>query len=89
MAILFGSHEVSDLNKFMAAIKEGGPPAEGEQGEKVYRTIDGSRVVVAVTFDTVENAEKHRAVLESPEMRPMAESIGIVYPMTIWIVEEV
>ncbi len=88
MAIMIGSHEVSDYDKWVAAMKDAAP-AEGRQELKIYRTIDGRRVVTNETFDTLENAEKHLAFLENPENQPIGESIGVIFPITVWIVEEV
>lgn len=90
MAILFASHEVSDYDKWIGVMKgDDGPPMEGLQSMNIYRTMDSSRAVVAQTFDTVENAEKHRAFLENPENQAMGEAVGVIFPITMWIVEEV
>ena len=88
MAVMIGSHEVSDYDKWLGAM-QGAAPADGRQSLKIFRTPDSQRIVVMETFDTMENAEKHLAFLENPENRPMGESIGVVFPITVWIVEEI
>ena len=91
MVTVIVQHEVSDYDKWLAAMNSDNPGTapEGLQERKLYRTPEGSGVVVVDTFDTLENAEKLRAFLENPENRPMGESLGVVFPITFWIVEEI
>ena len=92
MITLFASHEVSDYEKWkslfssqMSLIGE----EHGIQETKVYRTVDGSRVIGSHTFNTMEDAKKHRAMMEAPEGQAMAAQNGIVLPAIIWLVEDV
>ncbi len=94
MVMLIGSHEVSDFDTWKRGADEMGDEFNQQMGivdEVIYRTMDGNRVVVVNTFDTRENAEKFKAMLESPdeETRAMMEQGGIKFPVTVWIAEKV
>lgn len=92
MITLFASHEVSDYDKWKALfgsqmnlISE----KHGIQDTKVYRTLDSNRVIGTHTFNTLEDAQKHLAMMEAPEGQAMAEQNGVVLPAIIWLVEDV
>lgn len=87
MPIMFVSHEVSDYDKWKNALDQS-PAINGLQEMKIYRSTSGHRVVVSHIFDTMANADKHREFLENPENRHIAEELGVIYPITNWIVEE-
>ncbi|NKQ36010.1 MAG: hypothetical protein HF973_10405 [Chloroflexi bacterium] len=61
----------------------------GIQETKAYRTVDGSRVVVTHTFNSMEDVEKHLAMMADPEGQEMAKQNGVVFPVTMWVAEEV
>lgn len=93
MVTLIGSHEVEDFDAWKSGSDELGDEWSQQMGivdEVVYRTMDGNRVVVVNTFDTLENAKKFQAMLESPddETRAMMEQSGIKFPVTVWIAEK-
>jgi signal recognition particle GTPase len=56
---------------------------------KVYRTADGSGVIVMHTFNNVAEAQKYEKMMQSPEGHAMVEKMGAKLPMTIWLAEEV
>lgn len=92
MITLFVSHEVSDYKKWKSFFGMGISQAtenHGIQETKVYRTVDGSRVVVTHTFKTMEDVEKHLAMMADPEGQEMAKQNGVVFPVTMWTAEEV
>ena len=94
MVMLIGSHEVADFDTWKSGSDEMGDEFNQQMGivdETIYRTMDGNRVVVVNKFDTLENAEKFKAMLESPddETRAMMEQAGIKFPVTVWIAEKV
>ena len=92
MITMFGSHEVSDYEKWQTIFgKVMSQVAEqhGIQETKVYRTADSSRVVVTHTFSSREDAEKHLALMEDPDAQAMAVQNGSKLPLTVWLVEEV
>jgi hypothetical protein len=94
MVTLIGSHEVADFEAWKSGSDNLGDEWNAQMGildEVVYRTMDGNRVVVVNTFDTLENAEKFKVMLESPddETRAMMEQGGIKFPVTVWIAEKV
>ena len=92
MITLFASHEVSDYEKWkslfssqMSLIAE----KHGIQETKVYRAVDSNRVVGSHTFNTLEDAKKHLAMMEDPKGQEMAAQNGVVLPAVIWLVEEI
>lgn len=92
MITLFGSHEVSDYEKWVALFTSGESQIAEQHGieeTKVYRTTDGERVVVTHTFKNKEGVEKHLAMMNDPEGQAMAAQHGVVFPVTLWVTEEV
>lgn len=92
MITMFGSHEVTDYEKWKAFFDQGISQAEdnhGIQETKVYRTGDSSRVVVTHTFTKMADVEKHLAMMGDPAGHEMAKQSGVVFPVTIWVTEEV
>jgi len=92
MITLFGSHDVSDYEKWKSFFDQGINQAtdnHGIQETKIYRTTDGSRVVVTHTFNTMEDVEKHLAMMGDPAGQEMAKQNGVVFPVTMWTAEEV
>ena len=92
MFTMFGSHDVSDYDKWKSFFDQGISQAtdnHGIQETKIYRTSDGNRVVVTHTFNTKEDVDKHLAMMGDPDGQKVAEQNGVVFPVTIWITEEV
>lgn len=92
MITLFGSHDVSDYEKWKSFFDTFTGQSEVERGiqeTKVYRTVDGSRVVVTHTFNNMEDVDKHLAMMTDPEGQEMAKQNGVVFPVTMWTTEEV
>jgi hypothetical protein len=91
-----GSHGVTDIGAFEAAVK-----ASRESGESTallqkmgvvessyYHQVDGSVVVVTHTFNELETAHNYRSMMESPEIQQRLERMGGILPVTFWLVEE-
>ncbi len=92
MITLFGSHDVSDYEKWKSFFDMFVGQAEVDhaiQETKVYRTVDGGRVVVTHTFNSKEDVDKHLAMMADPEGQEMAKQNGVVFPVTMWAAEEV
>ena len=54
-----------------------------------YRTDDGNRVIVTHTFNTLEEAQKYKDVMESPDGWAMLEQNGAEPPFTVWVAKEI
>jgi hypothetical protein len=92
MVMLVGKHSVKDFEAWKKAAMANMSSADrnkefGILDSAMYRTLDGG-VLVTHKFNDVEAAKKYKAAMESAEMRAQLEPIGVVYPMTIWIAEE-
>lgn len=91
MITIFGHHGVTDYDtwkKFFDAIPEEHYAKYKIVGTNVYRTPDGSAVIVMHTFNTLEDAQTHKQMMESAPPASY-EEIGIIPPLTYWIAEEV
>jgi hypothetical protein len=89
---LFGSHDLSDYEKWKSFFDTFIGQAEVDnaiQETKVYRTVDGGRVVVKHTFNSMEDVDKHLAMMADPEGQELAKQNGVVFPVTMWAAEEV
>ena len=95
MITLIAHHAVKDYNAWISGAKQAmGANSErsaqfGIQGSKVYRTADGSGVIITHRFKDVEAAQAYEKVMQSPEGHAMVEKMGAKLPITIWIAEEV
>lgn len=91
MITLFGSHDVSDYEKWKSFFDTFIGQTEVDnaiQETKVYRTVDGSRVVVTHTFNSMADVDKHLAMMADPDGQEMAKQNGVVFPVTMWATEE-
>lgn len=92
MITLFAHHGVTDYEKWKHAADEmANSDMNAQMGivdETIYRTADGSGVVVMNTFRSLDDAKKFKATMESPETQAMIEQSGGQYPITIWITEK-
>ena len=95
MITLFGQHAVTDYETWLSAAKAN--MSNGERNaqngivetSKVYRTVDGSEVIVVHKFNNLETAQKYANMMQSAEGYAMLEQIGAKLPLTIWLAEEV
>lgn len=93
MFLLIGTHEIADFE----AWKRGSDATSetsfydewGVLDETVYRTVEGDRLIVINKFNTREEAEKFKALLESPQTQQKLMQNGAKMPLTVWIAEEV
>jgi hypothetical protein len=96
MITLIGSHGVTDIEAFEAALK-----ASRESGESAgilqkmgvvkthsYRQVDGSGVVVIHKFNDLETAQNYKILMETAETQARLEQMGSILPASFWIVEE-
>jgi signal recognition particle GTPase len=94
MITMIAQHAVMDYEAWISAGKEAMKNTErnaqsGIVASKVYRTADGSSVIVMHTFNNLEAAQKYEKMMQSPEGHAMVEKAGAKLPITIWLVEEV
>lgn len=90
MITFFGHHEVADFDAWL----EAGKAHEHEEPPSyvdthVYRTTDGKSAIVTHTFNTLEDAEKFKAMAESSEFQAMIKQLGGKPPFTFWLAEKV
>jgi len=94
MITMIVHHAVTDYEAWIIGAKEAMVNTErsaqhGIVGSKVYRTADGSGVIVIHTFNNVEDAQAYENVMQSPESHAMIEKMGVKLPITIWLAKEV
>ena len=92
MITIFGQHAVTDYEawkRFLDAAPREHYDRFGIVGESVYRTVDGSAVIVMHTFNNLEDAQKHKNMMESADGKAMIEQNGGKLPLTYWMAEEV
>jgi signal recognition particle GTPase len=94
MVTMFARHAVTDYEAWISGAKESNKNTErnaqaGIIASKVYRTADGSGVIVMHTFNNVEQAQKYEKMMQSPEGHAMVEKMGGKLPITIWLAKEV
>jgi len=94
MITLIAHHAVKDYEAWIRGGKEAMKNTErnaqsGIVASKVYRTADGSGVIVMHTFNNVAEAQKYEKMMQSPEGHAMVEKMGGKLPITIWLAEEV
>jgi signal recognition particle GTPase len=94
MITLIAHHAVKDYEAWIRGGKEAMKDTErnaqsGIVASKVYRTADGSGVIVMHSFNNLEAAQKYEKMMQSPEGHAMVEKMGAKLPMTIWLAEEV
>jgi hypothetical protein len=94
MVTMIAHHAVTDYEAWISGAKEVNKNTErnaqaGIIASKVYRTADGSGVIVMHTFNNVEQAQKYEKMMQSPEGHAMVEKMGGKLPITIWLAKEV
>jgi signal recognition particle GTPase len=94
MITMIAHHAVQDYEAWISGGKEAMKNTErnaqsGIIASKVYRTADGSGVIVMHTFNNLEAAQKYEKMMQSPEGHAMVEKMGGKLPMTILLAEEV
>lgn len=94
MYTFIAHHSVTDFEKWLNWGRQGAANKEmmAEMGivkSHVYRTMDGSGVVVVHNFETLEAAEKFMAMAQTDGHYEMVEKMGGGPPFSQWLVEEV
>jgi hypothetical protein len=94
MITLFGQHGVADFEAWKrgAEANMGDPDRNAQFGiveSSMYRTVDGSGVIVTHKFNDLEAAQAYKKMMESAETRAMLEQMGAKLPLTVWIAEEI
>jgi len=91
MIKLFASVNATDVEALIEALKSW--PDEqrelwGVVERRYYHVVGESRVIVVNTYNTLEEAQKHKANVASPEVWDHFEQLGAKPPVTLWIAEE-
>ena len=92
MITIFGQHSVTNYEVWKSAfdaIPEEHYVKYNIVGTGVYRMTGDSGVIVTHTFNSLEDAQSHKAMMESAEFSAMLEKMGGKTPVTYWIAEEV
>ena len=94
MITMIAQHAVKDYEAWISGGRDAMKNTErnaqsGIVASKVYRTADGSGVIVMHTFNNLESAQKYEKMMQSSEGHAMVEKLGGKLPMTVWLAEEV
>lgn len=91
MRSLISSFTVADFEAFKKMIESNAKEeleALGIVEQSLYHVADEDRVILVNTYNTLENAQKHKAFLESPEFQAGFAHMGVTSPITLWMAEE-
>lgn len=55
--------------------------------QSIYRVVGENRVAIVNTYNTLEDAQRHKAILETPELAALMKPFGFEFPMILWIAE--
>ena len=61
----------------------------GIVGLQLYRIEESNTGMALYNFESLENAKKHQATLESPDIQAGLERLGVVLPLKLWIAEDI
>ena len=92
MFTFFGSMIVPDPEAFIEASKSHTKEQLDGWGvveQSFFRAVDGNRIMIVGTYKTLEEAQKHKAEIESPEVEAQMKQMGVQLPMDLWITEQV
>jgi signal recognition particle GTPase len=96
MVTLIARHSVQDFKAWKRVADAGGSDSEriaqwGIGESHMYRTADGSGVIVTHEFNDLESAQAYKKMMESAEGKAMLKQTGAKLPLTltIWIGEEI
>lgn len=94
MAILLSSHGVSDYEAWVDLGKKSMKDSErraqfGILESHAYRSAEGETLIVTHKFNTLEEAQKYKAMMDTPEGRARLEQNGGAPPFTFWVAEEI
>lgn len=90
MITLFGSLTVTDFEAFKTATESYTKEqlkARGVVEQTLYRVIGEDRAVIVNTYNTLEDAQKDKAIIEAPEVEAHMAQIGAYFPLTLWMAE--
>jgi len=96
MVYLVGTLTVADVDGFIEGAKSYAQEhnyAQEHQNEfgvvehYIYRGVDQNIVIIVNAYKTLEEAQKHKAYIESPELKAGHKQMG-VQSFDIWIVEK-
>jgi hypothetical protein len=91
MYTFFGRIIVPDAEAFIKMSKS--MPAEhldewGVVEQTFFRIVNENRIMIVNTYKTLEEAQKHKADIESPAVEAQMKQMGVQLPMDLWIAEQ-
>ena len=91
MFTLFGFITLTEVEAFLRSAKESATKEHFEDmrivEQNIYRLVGENRVAIVNTYNTLEDAQRHKAILETPELEALMKPFGFEFPMTLWIAE--
>ena len=89
MFTLISTLNVADADAFIAGAKSAPPEyleSFGVAEQTLYRGVGQNVVIIANAYKTVEDAQKHKAMLESPDSAAQMKQMG-VESFDLWLTE--
>ncbi len=91
MITLFGFITLTEVETFLIHAKASATKEHFEERgiveQRIYRMVGENRVAIVNTYNTLEAAQRHKAILESPEIEAIMKPFGFQFPMNLWIAE--
>lgn len=53
-----------------------------------FHVIGENRVIIVNTYNALEEAQNHKAIVESSEVEAQMKQMGVQLPMDLWITEK-
>ena len=91
MVTFFASMIVPDPDAFIEGSKSHPQEYLDERGiveQTHFHVIGENRVLIVGTYNTLEEAQNHKAEIESPEVEAQMKQMGVTLPMDLWIAEQ-
>lgn len=91
MFTLFGFITLTEVETFLNDVKASATKEHFEErgivDQSIYRMVGENRVAIVNTYNTLEDAQRHKAILETPELETLMKPFGVEFPMSLWIAE--
>ena len=91
MTTLFSFITLTEVEAFINFAKSSATKEHFEEmgivEQTIYRVVGDNRVAIVNTYNTLEDAQRHKAILETPELETLMKPFGVEFPMTLWTAE--
>lgn len=91
MITLFAFITLTEVEAFLNHAKSSATKEDFEEmrivDQSIYRVVGENRVAIVNTYNTLEDAQRHKAILETPELEALMKPFGFKFPMILWIAE--